>query len=502
MKRFFVLTLLLCLFGTGFSQLDCTTFTKRDAQKTALFLWLPTYTGCAAEPTYDIDYRPAMGGAWTSINPFYIPNGGPYDSFFFFGLSACTEYEVRVEVFCQGVSVGTCTDFFRTDGCEELDCNDVTLGNVGTTTADITLTNQAGCTDPVTGEITYEMRVKKSSDSWGAWGQGQTTGTINLTGLDACTDYDYEIRLICNGAPTTVCSGSFTTDCGDCSGITVTNIGDNSADIILDGFDDCRDGGNLGYDLRYRESGGVWTTLSNQVTSGNIYTLTGLNDCMLYEYEVIIKCNGQEVTCSGSFTTTGCEVKPCDGVTIPFVNDNLAYVLFTGFEDCQLFWGGYTVRYWLYNHTTMQWTWNSSNLGQNYFVLQNLDPCTEYTVELEILCGKVWSNVCTVTFMTTGDGCRVANAGNDMQSILDQTPISAFPNPFAEGMTLEFGLAEAGEVSIVLQDMMGKTVYRSNDNYQSGINRVKIDGQNFPAGILFYTVETATEKKTGRVVKQ
>ena len=133
-----------------------------------------------------------------SVQPFYFPAGGTPTGFFFFGLSACSEYNVRVRVYCDGVYVGECIDTFETEGCEELDCQDVAVTNVGTTTADITLSNQSGCADPVTGDIIYSLRYKKSTDSWGAWSQGQTTGTINLTGLDACTDYDYEIRLICN----------------------------------------------------------------------------------------------------------------------------------------------------------------------------------------------------------------------------------------------------------------------------------------------------------------
>lgn len=504
MKKIYALALLLCLYAVGYSQLNCSTFTQRDAQKTALFLWLPTYTGCADEPTYAISYRPASGGAWTNVsNPFYVPAGGPYDSFFFFGLTACTEYEVRVQVFCERVYVGECTGLFMTEGCEELDCNDVNIGNIGTTTADITLTNQSGCADPVTGDITYELRLKKGSDPWGSWNQSQTQGTINLTGLDACTDYEYEIRLICNGAPTTICSGSFKTECGSCNDITATNIGDNSADIVLDGFDDCRDGGVLEYEIRYRESGGAWTTLSNQSTSGNIHSLTGLDDCTVYEYEVTVKCNGEEVTCSGSFTTTGCETKPCDGVTVPYVNDNLAYIQFTGFEDCQLNWGGYTVRYWLYNHSTGQWTWFSHNLGQNFFAIQNLDPCTEYTVELEILCDGVWSNVCTVTFTTTGDCLGSGGGGGSSgKAAFNETAVSAFPNPFENALTLEFGLQSSQEVTIVLHDMLGKEVYHHSGSFQAGLNQIDIDGQDLPAGILFYTILSGKDRKTGRVVKQ
>lgn len=505
MKRFYALALLMCLYGLGFSQLDCSTFTARDAKETALFLYLPTYTGCSTEPTYDISYRPTQngGGAWTPVNQvFYYPNGGPYNSFFFFGLTACTEYEVRVQVYCNGVPVGECIEIFSTEGCEELDCNDVSIGNIGTTTADITLSNQSGCTDPVTGEITYDFRLKKSTDPWGSFNQGQTTGTINLTGLDACTDYDYEIRLICNGAPTTVCTGSFTTVCGSCDDVDPINITDTSADITLNGFDDCKDGGTLYYEIEIRESGGSWTTISNQSSTTNVHSLTGLDPCTVYEYRITIKCNDNEVTCSGTFTTTGCEVYPCDGVTVPYVNNSIAYIQFTGFEDCQLAFGTYSVQYWVYNHTTGIWVWNSSNLGQNYFVLQNLDPCTEYTVELSILCDGVYTKPCTLTFTTTGNCLVSSGGGSSKTDLFSETPVSAYPNPFTEGLNLEFGLESAEEVTVVLHDVLGKEVYRHTGLYQAGLNKLAIDGRDLPSGLLLYTLQTSSNKKSGRVIKQ
>lgn len=505
MKRFYILALLMCLSSIGYSQMDCTTFTARDAKETALFLYLPTYTGCSTEPTYDIDYRVAnVGGSWTNVSTvFFYPNSGPYDSFFFFGLTACTDYEVRVKVYCNGVYVGECIDVFSTKGCAELDCGDVSVTNVGSTTAEITLSNQAACAD-INGDISYEMRYKKSADSWGAFTAATTQGTISLSGLDACTDYDYELRVICNGAPTTICSGSFTTECGSCSGISVTNIGDNSADITLNGFDDCKDSGVLGYDIKYRKAGGAWITLTSQTSSTGIHSLTGLENCSNYEYEITIKCNGEEAVCSGSFTTTGCEVYPCDGVTAPFVNSTLAYIQFTGFEDCLRFGGsGYTVSYWLHNLTTGATpVWNSSNLGQNLFVLQNLDPCTEYMIELSILCDGVYTPPCTLTFTTTGP-CLTSDPGGEVKktNLLSDTPVSAFPNPFTRDLTLEFGMEVAQEVTVVLHDMLGKEVYRHTGLYTAGMNRLAIEGENLPSGLLFYTFRTATMKKSGRVVK-
>lgn len=503
MKRFYVLALLMCLTSFGYTQLDCSTFTLRDAKETALFLYLPTYTGCSTEPTYEISYRPDVGGPWVNVTQvFYYPYGSPANSFFFFGLDACTDYDVRVKVFCNGVEVGECIETFSTKGCAELDCNDVSLGNIGTTTADITLSNQAGCADLQTGEITYKLRYKKSADSWGPFVTGQTTsGVINLTGLDACTDYDYEIRLICNGAPTTICAASFTTLCGSCSGITAANIGDTSADILLNGFDDCKDGGALNYDFRYRESGGSWISSTGQVNSTGMISLTGLSLCTIYEYEITVKCNGEEVLCSGSFTTTGCEVYPCSGVDVPYHTNTLAYIRFTGFEDCERF-GGYSVEYWLINNTTGAAVWNSSSLGQNFFVLQNLDPCTEYTVELTIICDGIPSNMCPVTFTTDGPCLTSGSGAVKKNAASDEKAVSAFPNPFTNELTLEFGMEMADEVTIRLHDVLGKEVYRTSGNFQSGLNRFVVKGENLPSGLLFYSLTSGSMKKSGRVIKQ
>jgi len=493
---------MLGFFMTSFAQVDCSTYELRDAKETALFLWLPTTTGCAGTISYDIDFRPASGGFWQSVNPFYSPYGNP-TSFAFFGLTACTEYEVRVRVLCDGTQIGECIDTFRTEGCPELDCNDVNIANVTTTTADLIVTNQTACADPTSGEFVYHYRLRKTSDPWPAgYTSGISTGTIPLTGLDACTEYEYEIYLNCGGLPTTVCTGTFTTLCGTCSGITVTNIGETSADIVLNGFDDCRDGGVLGFDLRYREAGGNWVTLNGLTSAGSIYNLIGLTACTVYQYEITIKCNGQEITCDGSFNTIGCEVIPCDGVTVPYVGENIAFVQWTGFEDCQKF-GTYTIRYEIYNHTTMQWIINTVNVGQNYIPFQNLDPCTEYTVRIAIECDGILGKFCEVTFTTGGD-CLVSGGGSGSRKMaaFNQTQVNVFPNPFRQEVNLEFGLNATEEVTVVLHDMMGREIYRHVGTYGAGLQRVAIDGQELPTGILFYTVQAGEETLSGRIVKQ
>ncbi|HHG85721.1 MAG TPA: T9SS type A sorting domain-containing protein [Bacteroidetes bacterium] len=148
----------------------------------------------------------------------------------------------------------------------------------------------------------------------------------------------------------------------------------------------------------------------------------------------------------------------------------------------------------------MAWTHYSVNLGQNYFALLNLDPCTQYTVELAIRCNKVYSNVCTVTF-TTG-GCLKPGDG-PKKTVFNETPVVAFPNPFSEKLTLEFGIEEAGEVTVVLHDLLGKELYRHTGRYGAGnTHQLSIDGQHLPTGLLFYTLETPAGRKTGRVIKQ
>lgn len=78
-------------------------------------------------------------------------------------------------------------------------------------------------------------------------------------------------------------------------------------------------------------------------------------------------------------------------------------------------------------------------------------------------------------------------------------PVS--PNPIREKAVTKFYLNEAQAVELTILDSAGKTMYQERKNYGSGLNRLELPGQYFPAsGSYIVRLSTAKAQATRRVV--
>ena len=78
-------------------------------------------------------------------------------------------------------------------------------------------------------------------------------------------------------------------------------------------------------------------------------------------------------------------------------------------------------------------------------------------------------------------------------------PIS--PNPIQEKGVSKFRLNEAQVVQLSIIDSSGKTIYEESENYGSGLHRLELPGQYFPAsGSYIVRLSTAKAQATRRVV--
>jgi len=76
-----------------------------------------------------------------------------------------------------------------------------------------------------------------------------------------------------------------------------------------------------------------------------------------------------------------------------------------------------------------------------------------------------------------------------------------YPNPFNPTTTIQFNLAQKSNVKLTVYDVLGNEIATLvNDLRQAGANTVQFDGSNLSSGVYFYTLETATEVITNKMM--
>ena len=76
-----------------------------------------------------------------------------------------------------------------------------------------------------------------------------------------------------------------------------------------------------------------------------------------------------------------------------------------------------------------------------------------------------------------------------------------YPNPFNPSTTIQFNLAKRGMVKLNVYDVLGNQVANLvNDVRSTGPHAVSFDGSDLSSGVYFYTLETATEIITKKMM--
>jgi len=94
-------------------------------------------------------------------------------------------------------------------------------------------------------------------------------------------------------------------------------------------------------------------------------------------------------------------------------------------------------------------------------------------------------------------------AGTLQSKLQEQTTITAFPNPFTNGVTLSFKVAQSGPVNLSVYDLNGKLVASLfNSIAEKGIiQKVSFDGSKLPAGIYIGRMQTASGSIEQKLMK-
>ncbi len=139
---------------------------------------------------YTLEIRPLGAPNW-------IPLTTSQTSHTFNALNVCTEYEFRVITICDtSVSAASNVATFKTDGCCDPPQTQ-TVNSIGPTSAIVSWSS-------VTAASAYHVRYRAiGAGSWIII-SGVTTLQANLTNLDSCTQYEFQVQTVCGGQSSTI----------------------------------------------------------------------------------------------------------------------------------------------------------------------------------------------------------------------------------------------------------------------------------------------------------
>ncbi len=121
--------------------------------------------------------------------------------------------------------------------------------------------------------------------------------------------------------------------------------------------------------------------------------------------------------------------------------------------------------------------------------------------------GDVLEGNCTTLLTPTGDGTVTLPVElTDIESLPTVFTLKpAYPNPFNPTTTIHYGIPDAGEVSIMIYDLMGRKVATLFHNqqqagwYEITWNGLLTDGSLASAGMYIYKIIAADEIKTSKI---
>jgi len=214
-----------------------------------------------------------------------------------------------------------------------------------------------------------------------------------------------------------------------------------------------------------------------------------------------------EVAQDSSFMGFGCSDTSCVSLTVGNVacNDSAYFYLF---PDSNQIGNGiwYAYLYATNNYpVNALWSWGDGTYSSGLF------PSHNYTT-------AGWYNICVTAYFACGDSStyceldsvyktsnqmvtiNVLNGVNSIHAnINNMTSLKAYPNPFTDGLTLNFTSYENKTITYTMFDMMGNQVAKENVSVHKGDNEFKINTNGISKGVYFINLSGNAGKKTSTI---
>jgi hypothetical protein len=327
--------------------------------------------------SYKIRVKPVSGSVWNGATI----SSTSYNSI---NLSPYTLYEYQVRVVCSGSEQGaySASKFFTTLGAPCSVVTGLTNGTIGTNNASVSWIGN--------GATSYNVRIVANGNPWGGHNSTANT-TFAFTNLQPGTNYQYQVRAVCNGVFAVWSSPqSFTTNsapsCPQVTGLTNGTIGINSAGVSWSS-----NGADM-YNVRIRVTGNSWG--GHNSTSSTVYNFSNLLSSTDYEYQIRPICSGFFGQWSNTQTFTTNAAPSCPQVT-GLTNGTI------GINSAGVSWSSnganmYNVRIRVSGNS---WGGHNSTTGTVYN-FTSLLPSTDYEYQIRPICSGFfgqWSNTQSFT---------------------------------------------------------------------------------------------------------
>ena len=445
----------------------------------ATISWVSTGT----ETAWNIEYRPVGSTTWNSeaatTNPYTLT-----------GLTASTNYEVRVQADCGGDVSDWRETAFQTAGCPLADqCNftfylEDSFGD-GWDGASLTV-QQNGLTIAILEivddyALTQALSFCDNTTISLVWNSGSYDGECSFVVRDPFNEILYSSGTLTSGTLTTFVAHCTPPTCPRPASITVSDIGTTSATV---GW--VSTGTETAWNIEYRPVGSA--TWNSEAATTNPYTLTGLTASTNYEVRVQADCGDtqSEWTTAVSFTTENGGTEPCATPT------NVVIGEVTG-ESIAVTWNADPdATSWNIQYRPVNGTLSYATATTNSYTITGLIPETEYQIQVQTNCGNgnlsEWSSIATAT-TTVGIANWLANS------------VTLYPNPANEYIDIRVD----GDLNVTMMevyDVFGKvirTVVGANNDSPLP-TRINVSG--LADGMYFMRVTTTGGVVTKPFVKR
>jgi len=156
---------------------------------------------------YDVDYSVSGSNTWNNIATATTLNSVNVSN-----LNPSTIYDWRVRTHCSGGGTSTYSLSQFTTTAATTTCNAPT----NLTTAAITGSSATVSWGAASGAISYDVDYSvANSNTWTNVATATTSNSVNITGLNSATTYDWRVRTNCSSGSSNYSTSSFTTNCGD-----------------------------------------------------------------------------------------------------------------------------------------------------------------------------------------------------------------------------------------------------------------------------------------------
>lgn len=271
----------------------------------------------------------------------------------------------------------------------------------------------------VTGAGSYNIQWRQAGTT--TWQTvNSNTNSYILSALTTCTQYEFQVQTVCtNGLSSSFSStATFTTTgcvapCNAPTGLSVSAIGTTTATLNW-----AAAGGAQSYNLQYRYVGApTWQTVNTAATSQN---LTGLTECLNYEWQVQTVCSASAQSSFSALqnfsTACGNTCNIPGGIQATNITNTSTKIIWNAVPGAT----AYEVRLRLVGNTT----WITATIYDLDADFTGGSTCQQYQFQIRTVCGtgttSEWSNSLYFTLAGCSGYCEVSaqNSTNEwIQSV-------------------------------------------------------------------------------------